>query len=93
MLYYCCGISGDSLGSHEVEELAFELPKESKLPDDMFQSVSKVSRYYQPSRYPNRQPSNAVPAEVIKKKEAENAIDAASKVLEFVDKHFSKAKQ
>lgn len=89
MLYYCCGISGESLGSHDVEDLADKLREETERLDDIvLQSVKRVAKYYLCTRYPNRQPSNAVPAEVIKKNEAETAIDAASKMLEFVDEHF-----
>ena len=90
MLYYCCGISGESLGSHDVEDLAYKLRDETERIDDMLiQSVKSVAKYYLCTRYPNRQPYNAVPAEVIEKNEAEIAIDAASKILEFVDEYFA----
>lgn len=91
MLYYCCGISGELLGSHDLEALACKLREEIERPGHvLMQSVKRVAIYYLCSRYPNCQPYNAVPAEVIKKNEAEIAIDAASKVLEFVDKYCSK---
>lgn len=91
MLYNCCGISGQLLSSHDVENLAYKLREETEQPGDMvMQSVRRVSKYYLCTRYPNRQSFNAVPSKVIKKNDAESAVDAASKVLKFVDECCSK---
>jgi HEPN domain-containing protein len=86
MLFYGCGISGGLLGSHDVLELASKLRGEIPEEEDM-QSVRRVTKYYLSTRYPNRQPSNVVPAEAFGKNEAEMAVDAASKVLELVDEY------
>ena len=87
MLFYSCGISGQLLGSHDVQELARKLKEEIHKPDDGdLQLVKQVARYYLPTRYPNRQPFNVIPAEAFDKSEAEAAVDAASKVLELIDK-------
>ena len=88
MLFYFCGISGQLLGSHDVQELAHKLKEEIDKPDDGdWQSVKQVAGYYLPTRYPNRQPFNVVPSEAFNKSEAEAAVDAASKVLELVNKY------
>ena len=88
MLFYHCGISGGLLGSHEVLDLASTLREEIKIPEEEdMQSVRKVAKYYLPTRYPNRQPFNVVPAEAFSKNEAEMAVDAASKVLELVGEY------
>ncbi len=90
MLFYNCGISGQLLGSHDVVELACKLREETSEPDgEDMQSVKQVANYYLPTRYPNRQPFNIVPAEAFDENEAETAVDAASKVLEFVDEYCS----
>jgi HEPN domain-containing protein len=71
-----------------VDELAYKLIEETGLPDGAeMQSVGRVARYYLSTRYPNRQPFNVVPAEAFTNNEAEMAVDAASKVLELVDKY------
>jgi HEPN domain-containing protein len=88
MLFYYCGISGGLLGSHEVLDLASKLREEIKIPEEEdMQYVRRVTKYYLSTRYPNRQPSNVVPAEAFNKNQAEMAVDAASKVLELVDKY------
>ena len=88
MLFYSCGISGQLLGSHDVVELARKLKEEIDQPDDDdWKSVKQVEGYYLSTRYPNRQPFNVVPAEAFNKSEANAAVDAASKVLEVVDKY------
>ncbi len=81
MLFYSCGISGRLLESHKVRELG----EETRIADDtVMESVKRVANYYLPTRYPNRQPFSVVPAEAFDKNEAEAAVDAASKVLEYV---------
>ena len=90
MLFYNCGVSGQLLGSHDVVELACKLREETGEPDEeVMQSVTRVANYYLPTRYPNRQPFNIVPAEAFNKNDAEAAVDAASKVLQFVDEYCS----
>ena len=90
MLYHCYGISGQLLGSHDVVELACKLREETSKPDEEdMQSVKRVAKYYLNTRYPNRQPFNIVPADAFDKNEAEAAVNAASKVLEFVDEYCS----
>ena len=87
MFFYYCGISGQLLGSHEVEELADVLKKETGRPNGaVMESVRKLPkyRYYLGTRYPNCQPFNIVPAEAFDKNEAETAVDAATKVLGYV---------
>lgn len=84
MLYRYCGISGSLLVSHRVLGLAECLRKESGRPDTTtMDSVRKVSGYYLTTRYPNRQPFDIVPAEAFDLNEAEEAVDAASKVFEY----------
>ena len=64
-----------------------ELGEETRiadLDDTVMESVKRVANYYLPTRYPNRQPFSVVPAEAFDKNEAEAAVDAASKVLEYV---------
>jgi HEPN domain-containing protein len=88
MLFYGCGISSGLLGEHKVLQLASKLRKEIGIPNEEdMQSVRRVAKYYLPTRYPNRQPFNVVPAEAFSKNEAEIAVDAASKVMELVDKY------
>ena len=85
MLYHYCGISYSLLGSHRVLDLAECLRKETGRPDTTtMDSVRKVSRYYLSTRYPNRQPYDVVPADAFDLDEAEEAVDAASKVFEYV---------
>ena len=88
MLFHNCGIPGRLLESHKVDELAYKLIQETGKPDEKdMKSVRRVAWYYLSTRYPNRQRFNVVPAEAFNKNEAEAAVDAASKVLEFVDEH------
>ena len=49
------------------------------------QSVTAVAGYYLNTRYPNRQRFNIVPAEAFDKSEAQKAVDAALKVLAYVE--------
>lgn len=86
MLFYSCGISGQLLGSHEVLELARKLREETgELDEEDLESVRQIAGYYLSTRYPNRQPTNVVPANAFNKNEAEAAVDAASSVLEVAD--------
>jgi HEPN domain-containing protein len=88
MLFYSCGISGQLLGSHDVLELARKAREEtSELDEEDLDTVRKVARYYLPTRYPNRQPFNVVPANAFEKNEAETAVEAASKVLDLVEEY------
>ncbi len=85
MLFHSCGISDRLLESHKVRDLACELREKTGIPDDKtMESVRMVANYYLPTRYPNCQPFPVVPAEAFDKNEAEAAVDAASKVLEYV---------
>ena len=66
-------------------ELANILREDTGLPDvTVMKWMRTVSDYYLSSRYPNCQPFNVVPAEAFDLNEAESAVDAASKVLEYV---------
>ena len=88
MLFHSYGIPGHLLDSHKIDGLAKKLIEETGKPDgEAMQSVRKVAWYYLNTRYPNRQPSNVVPAEAFDKNEAEEAVDAASKALEFVEEY------
>ena len=85
MLYHYCGISGSLRDSHGVVDLAESLKEETGRPDTTtMDSVRKVSRYYLNTRYPNCQPFNIVPADAFDADKAEEAVDAASKVFEYV---------
>lgn len=87
MFFNFCGISGRCLENHKVVELGEELKKEIGLPDEMIMKwVRVVMGYYLKTRYPNCQPLYVVPAKAFDKREAEEAVDAASKVLEYVEK-------
>ena len=92
MLFYYCGISGELLKSHRVEDLANKLGEEIEMRsnDPIMQSVRRVSRYYLKTRYPNCQPYDVVPAEAFDTNEAEMAVDAASEMLEFVEENYLK---
>lgn len=86
MFFYYCGISASSLGSHDVMELADILKEDTEwLPDvTVMKWLRTVSDYYVSPRYPNCQPFNVVPAEAFDLNQAESAVDAASKMLEYV---------
>ena len=85
MFFYYCGISASSLGSHRVMELANILREDTGLPDvTVMKWMRTVSDYYLSPRYANCQPFNVVQAEAFDLNEAESAVDAASKVLEYV---------
>ena len=87
MLLNFCGISGRLLGSHEMVELVDKVREETGELDEVhLQSISQVARYYLPTRYPNRQPANVIPANAFMKNEAERAVVAASRVLELAEK-------
>jgi HEPN domain-containing protein len=87
MFFYCCGISGGLLSSHDVTELATKLREKTSPPNDTdMQSVRRIAGYYLSTRYPNRQPSHIVPAEAFNENEAKLAVDAASKVYALVEK-------
>ena len=86
MLYYFRGISGKLRESHKVQDLVRNVSKEiTTLDDTVKQSVTRVAEYYLSTRYPNCQPSHIVPARAFKEKEAHMAVDAASKILTFVE--------
>ena len=85
MLFYYCGISGELLGSHDVIVLAHKVGEETELDEEDLKSVRQVARYYLPTRYPNRQPFNVVPAKAFNENEAKAAIHAATNVLELAD--------
>ena len=85
MLYHYCGISGSLLSSHSVVDLAKSLQEQTGRPDTTtMDSVRKVSQYYLITRYPNCQPFDIVPADAFDADKAEEAVDAASKVFEYV---------
>ncbi|XP_028400651.1 sacsin-like [Dendronephthya gigantea] len=87
MFFNFCGISGRSLENHKVLELGEELKKEIGLPDEMVMKwVRIVTGYYLKTRYPNCQPPYVVPAKAFDKREAEEAVEAASKMLHYVEK-------
>ncbi|XP_028400771.1 sacsin-like [Dendronephthya gigantea] len=91
MLFYSCGIPGELLSSHNVENLAMALRGKTELPDDTaMQSVRTVAGYYLSTRYPNRQPFDIVPAEAFDANEAQRAINAASKVFTHLVENFLK---
>jgi HEPN domain-containing protein len=86
MLYYYWGISGVLLKSHKVGELADQLRRgKPRMPDEVMKSVGKVANYYLPTRYPNWQPFDTIPANAFNEDQAEAAADAASKVLKYVE--------
>ena len=86
ILYNYCGISGELLGSHEVLKLARKVNEETgKLDEENLKWVREIAKYYLPTRYPNRQPSNVVPAKAFDKNKAEAAIHAATNVLKLAD--------
>ena len=85
--HYRSGISSSLLGLHKLIPLAESLKEETKPegPDEkVMKWVKKVAEYYLSPRFPNRQPFNVVPAEAFDLNEAEEAVDAASKVLDYV---------
>ena len=87
MFFRYCGISSSLLGLHKLIVLAESLKEETdqERPDDtVMKWIRKVAEYYLSTRYPNRQPLSVVPAEAFDLNEAEGAVDAASKVLEYV---------
>jgi len=66
---------------HSLSKLLLELPIE--VPEELLEMAKILDLYYIPTRYPNGFPEGA-PFEHFTKKQAEEAINYASEVLEFV---------
>ena len=85
--HYYGGIDSSLLGLHKLIRLAESLKEETepkRLDETVMKWVTKVAGYYLSPRFPNCQPINVVPAEAFDLNEAEEAVDAASKVLDYV---------
>lgn len=87
MLFANCGISGEMLGSHNMEELGHKVKEEATIPQETVRLSRQFIDYYLTTRYPNRQPGNVLPAEAFNREEAQTAVDAASKLLEIVKEY------
>lgn len=66
---------------HSLLKILLELPIE--VPEELLEIAKILDLYYIPTRYPNGFPEGA-PFEHFTKKQAEEAINYASEVLEFV---------
>ncbi|HID62194.1 MAG TPA: HEPN domain-containing protein [Anaerolineae bacterium] len=71
---------------HSVTELCERCGEHLEVFVSLTSQVSKLDRFYIPTRYPNGLPGG-VPAEVYDKQDAEGAIALATEVLELVERY------
>jgi len=72
------------LKSYETIHSVAELLRKTGAPDDLIRLGVELDRHYIPSRYPNAWPSGT-PSKMYRETEAESALNAARKVLDYVE--------
>jgi HEPN domain-containing protein len=82
-------LGGDAWG-HSARELAALLPEGTVVPNELWEGLSLLDRYYIPTRYPNGIASGT-PAETYGSKDAETAIALSHEVLRFVAGHLPRS--
>lgn len=68
---------------HSVTELVKSSAQFNNGFMSLLDSGSKLDQYYIPTRYPDALAGGAIPAEVYKKEQAEEAVEIAEEILDF----------
>lgn len=71
--------------THSVKAFLSEITSKIPLPEDLVESAGRLDRHYIPARYPSAWPS-LPPHKHYSKREAEEAVEIARRVLEHVRK-------
>ena len=83
-LYAKCGLQQEQLHTHDVIRLADHVNRLHKAPRKVVERAVSVANYYLPTRYPNRQPFDKVPAKEFSKEQAEEALKIADELLKSI---------
>ncbi|MBI2829797.1 MAG: HEPN domain-containing protein [Chloroflexi bacterium] len=82
------GIGDQVIVGHSLREMMLELKHTLPVPDSLLNMARVLDRHYIPSRYPDAHPAGA-PFEFYTKKEADQAINYANKVIGFCKSRLS----
>ncbi|PVU74726.1 DNA-binding protein, partial [Acidianus hospitalis] len=77
---------GKTIRTHDLDEILDEIQRESVIRgDEIMQDVDKVTVHYTIARYPDA--TNAVPARLYSKEDAEDLIKRAERAIEWVKRY------
>jgi len=77
------GLGEPSYG-HSISRLLKKAPKGVSVPGDVMQAAITLDKYYVPTRYPNAW-SEGIPSEYYSRKDGEEAIVCAEKIISWVE--------
>lgn len=81
-------IGAQVVNGHSLREMVTELKRTVPVPAALLDTARILDRYYIPTRYPDAHPSGA-PFQFYSKKDANQAVGYAGKLIEFCKSHLS----